>query len=150
MQVLSWTPHKSVDFTREILKGWVAAYENGGTYNWAIVYEGKPIGSLSVVTINDKHEYAELGYCMGYDYWNKGIMTEAVKTVIDYLFSEIGVNRIGISHAVKNPDSGRVAQKCGLTYEGTRREQYKNHNGEFLDTAFLGIVKSDWVNLKSI
>ncbi len=143
---LSWKPHKSVEETRELLKGWCTAYENDNTYNWAIVYEGKTIGSLSVVTINEKREFADLGYCMGYDYWNKGIMTEAVKAVIDYLFSEIGINRIGISHAVKNFGSGKVAQKCGLTYEGTKREFFKDSKGEFHDMSFLGILRKDWEN----
>ncbi len=145
---LSWSPHKSVDETKELLKGWVTAYESDSTYNWAIDYNGKAIGSLSVVTINERREYADLGYCMGYDYWNKGIMTEAVKAVVDYLFSEIGVNRIGISHAVKNPGSGRVAEKCGLKYEGTMREFFKASNGEFFDISFLGIIRKDWEKLK--
>ena len=70
--------------------------------------------------------------------------TEAAKAVTDYLFAEVGVNRIEISHAVKNPASGRVAQKCGYKYEGTRREYFKTYAGEFLDIAIYGIIKSDW------
>ncbi len=147
---LSWQPHKSVDETKELLKGWVAAYESDSTYNWAIEYEGKAIGSLSVVILHEKREFADLGYCMGCDYWNKGIMTEAVKAVIDYLFSEIGVNRIGISHAVKNPGSGRVAQKSGLSYEGTRRELFKDATDEFHDISEYGIIRKDWEKLKNI
>ena len=84
-------------------------------------YEGMPIGNISVVRLSEKSEYAELGYCMGYAYWNKGLMPEAAKAVIDFLFSEVGGNHVGISHAVKNPASGKVAQKCGLTFAGTKR-----------------------------
>ncbi len=145
---LSWQPHKSVDETKELLKDWCKAYESDKTYNWAIEYDKKVIGSLSVVILHEKREFADLGYCMGYDYWNKGIMTEAVKTIIDYLFSEISVNRIGISHAVKNPGSGRVAQKCGLSYEGTRRELFKDRNGEFHDISEYGIIRKDWEKQK--
>ena len=75
---------------------------------------------------------------------NKGFMPEAAKAVIDYLFAEIGVNRVGISHAVKNPASGRVAQKCGLTFEGTKREYFKASTGEFLDISDYGIIRSEW------
>ncbi len=85
---------------------------------------------------------------MGYAYWNKGFMPEAAKAVIDYLFSEIGVNRVGISHAVKNPASGRVAQKYGLTFEGTKREYLKTSTGEFLDISDYGIIRSEWKKLK--
>ena len=69
---------------------------------------------------------------------------------IDYLFAEIGVNRVGISHAVKNPASGRVAQKCGLTFEGTKREYFKTLTGEFLDISDYGIIRSEWENIRQI
>ncbi len=107
---LTWCPHESPEATRQLLELWCAAYENPDTYNWVMEYEGTPIGNISVVRLNEKCEYAELGYCMGYAYWNKGFMSEAAKAVIDYLFAEIGINRVGIFHAVKNPASGRAAQ----------------------------------------
>lgn len=141
---LTWPPHQSPDFTQQLLEGWCAAYENPGNYNWVIEKDGKAIGSVSVVLLNAKSEYADLGYCLGYAYWNQGIMSEAVKAVINFLFAEVGVNRIGISHAVQNPASGRVAQKCGLTYEGIRREYYKSKSGEFFDLAEYSILRREW------
>lgn len=71
-------------------------------------------------------------------------LPEAAKAVIDFLFAEVGFNRVGISHAVKNPASGRVAQKCGLTFEGTKREYFKASNGEFLDISDYGIIRREW------
>lgn len=141
---LTWPPHKSPELTRALLEGWCREYDKPDYYNWAMEYEGKVIGNISVVRINERSEWAELGYCMGYDYWGKGIMTEAAKAVMDYLFAEVGFNRIGIDHAAKNPASGRVAQKCGLSYEGTRRAYYKSLAGEYLDIVHYGILKNDW------
>lgn len=57
------------------------------------------------------------------------------------------MNRVGISHAVKNPASGRVAQKCGLTFEGIKREYFKTSAGEFLDISDYGIIRSEWEKL---
>ncbi len=141
---LSWEPYKSPDSAKETLTAWCEGYKDPKTYNWAIEIDGNVIGSLSVITIHDRHEYAELGYCMSRAYWNNGIMTEAVSAVVDYLFGEIGVNSVRISHAVKNPGSGRVAQKCGFTLEGTRREAFKSSFGEFLDTNLYAILRSEW------
>lgn len=76
-------------------------------------------------------------------------MSEAANAVIDYLFSEIGVNRVGISHDTENPGSGKVAQKCGMTYEGTKREYLKTSTGKFVDIADYGILRSEWENNKS-
>lgn len=145
---LTWCPHKSPDETKEILERWCAAYENPDTYNWAMEYEGMPIGNISVVGLSEKSEWVELGYCMGFAYWNKGFMPEAAKAVIDYLFAEIGVNRVEICHDVKNPASGRVAQKCGLTFEGTKREYLKTSTGEFHDLSYYGIIRSEWEKMK--
>ena len=123
---LTWCPHESPAATRQLLELWHAAYEKPDYYNWAIQYEGTPIGSIGVVDLNERSERAELGYCIGHAYWNKGVMTEAVTSVLDFLFARVGVHRVTISHAVKNPASGNVARKCGLTFEGTKREFFKS------------------------
>ena len=141
---LTWQPHESVDFTRQLLVGWVEAYDSDKTYNWAIQSDGKVIGGISVVRMSDTSEYAELGYCLGHAYWNKGLMSEAANAVIRSLFSEIGVHRVCISHATENPGSGKVAQKCGMTYEGTKREHFKTAAGKFVDIAEYGILRSEW------
>ena len=143
---LTWSPHRSPQETRQLLEGWCGAYERDNAYNWVMEFDGKAIGNISVVTLSDKSEYAELGYCMGYNFWNKGLMTEAARAVINFLFTEVGVHRVGIAHAVKNPASGRVAQKCGLTFEGTKRECFKSSTGEFLDISYYGILAQEWNN----
>ncbi|MBQ8740960.1 MAG: GNAT family N-acetyltransferase [Clostridia bacterium] len=141
---LTWAPHESMLATRQLLEGWCKAYERNDAYNWAMEFEGQIIGNISVVRLSEKSEYAELGYCMSRKHWNKGLMTEAARAVIGFLFSEVGVHRVTIAHAVKNPASGKVAQKCGLTYEGTKRECFKSSTGEFLDIAYYGILKHEW------
>lgn len=140
---LSWQPHQNIAETIKLLEAWCAEYDHPNTYNWVMEYDNKAIGNISVVRLNNKREWAELGYCMGHAYWNRGLMTEATKAIINYLFCEIGLHRIEISHAVLNPASGKVAQKCGLSYEGTKRESFKNHAGEFLDVAYYGILSHE-------
>lgn len=141
---LTWQPHESAEQTKQLLTLWISEYEKSDYYNWVIEFDKKIIGNISVVRCENRSEVAHLGYCMGFDYWGKGIMTEAVRAVIDYLFEEIGFHRITICHAVKNPASGKVAKKCGLTLEGTRRECFKSYDGEFLDICDYGILRQEW------
>ena len=141
---LTWEPHTSPEGTAALMREWAAAYIVPNNYNWAMEYEGQCIGSFSVVRCSDRNESAELGYCMGFDCWNKGLMTEAARAVIDFLFGEVGCHRVVIRHAVKNPASGRVAQKCGLTYEGTERASFLSRDGEFLDIACYAILRDEW------
>ncbi|MBQ8001682.1 MAG: GNAT family N-acetyltransferase [Ruminococcus sp.] len=146
---LTWAPHENLETTQYVLGLWCADYKRDDWYQWAIEYKGEVIGSISVVRCFEANDSAEIGYCMGYDYWGKGIMTEAAKAVIDFLFSQINVNKVVICHAVKNPASGKVAQKCGLTFEGTHREEFKALWGEFLDISCYGIVRKDWEKQKN-
>lgn len=140
---LTWGAHGCIDVTKFVLSDWCNSYEKDDFYNWAIEFEGKVIGSIGCVDTNENSQRGEIGYCIGYDFWGKGITSEAAKAVIDYLLNDVGYNRIEIAHAKKNPASGKVALKCGLTYEGTKRQYFKALNGEFLDIAFYSILKSD-------
>ena len=70
-------------------------------------------------------------------------MTEAFSAIIPYLF-DVGFNRIQAEHAVKNPASGRVMQKCGLTYEGTLRQFFRATSGELLDISYYSILREEF------
>lgn len=144
---MTWEPHTSVEVTKQLLKLWCEAYQDDRCYRWAIELGGKLIGNIDVVRLGERSEQALLGYCMGYDYWNRGLMTEAASAVIEYLFQQIGMNRITIRHAVKNPASGRVAQKCGMIKEGVKRQDFKANSGEFLDVAEYAILRSEWAEV---
>lgn len=141
---LTWLPHRSVEVTKTLLKDWCSFYSQPNYYNWVMEYKGIPIGNVSAVHVNERSHWVELGYCMGPTYWNRGLMTEAVRAVIEFFFREVEVHRICISHATQNPASGRVAQKCGLSYEGTQREAFRSLNGEYWDIANYAILRSQW------
>ncbi|MBR3972270.1 MAG: GNAT family N-acetyltransferase [Ruminococcus sp.] len=145
---LTWAPHESEEATKGLLNIWCKDYEKSDWYQWAIVYGNKVIGSISVVEFLENNNSAELGYCIGFDYWGKGIMSESVQAVINFLFLEVGLDRITICHALKNPASGRVAQKCGLILEDVHKKEFKSQWGEFLDMAHYAIVRKDYEKIK--
>lgn len=141
---LTWNAHRSVADSECVVNMWVAQYNEPATYRWAIVPKsfGEPIGGIDVVRIYDNIDAAEIGYCIGKNWWNKGIATEAFSAVIPYLFG-VGFNRIDAAHAVKNPASGRVMEKCGLKYEGTFRQFFRATSGELLDISFYSILRNE-------
>lgn len=106
-----WYPHKSIEETEAYLKICLEA-----EYSWAITLKGndEPIGCIDLVGKNSVG-VPEIGYVLAYDYWRNGIMTEAVKAVLDELF-RCGFGKVGACHRVDNPASGRVMEKCGMTY----------------------------------
>ena len=128
---LTWPVHTGVDVTRALLQAWIARYEDGGSYNWAIELKetGSVIGNISVVHTVEELEQAEIGYCMGKAFWGRGIMPEALRAVLDYLFDTAGFRRITARHDVNNPKSGRVMAKAGMLKEGILRGAGKNNQG---------------------
>ena len=116
---LTWPTHESAEISRQILKEWVAAYDNPEIYQWCIEEKesGEPVGSIAVVSRNEKAQSCEIGYCISRSRWHKGITTEALAEVMRYLFEEVGVLRLESRHDPKNPYSGEVMKKCGMKYE---------------------------------
>ncbi len=142
---MTWSPHESVDVSRGIIEQWVRDYENPSNYNWALELKetGKAIGSCSVVRIDESIDELELGWCMGRQWWGKGLMPEAARAILAFLFDEVGANRISAKHDVDNPKSGRVMQKIGMTFEGVRRQGFRGANG-VRDTACYAILACDY------
>lgn len=150
-QYLMWPAHQSAAVSETVLRGWMPQYEAPDYYNWAITLRGQsgPIGSIAVVRIDGDVDSLQIGYCIGRKHWGKGVMTEAFSAVIDFLFETVGANRIEARHDPRNAASGRVMQKCGLTFEGTLRRANWNNLG-VCDAAYYGILKDEWELRKEI
>ena len=140
---LTWPAHGNVEITKRLLTSWVDSYQKDDYYQWMIVLKemNEPIGSIMASTVG-RAESAHIGYCIGKRWWHKGIMTEALHAVMDYLFDEAGFNRIEAKHDVNNPNSGAVMKKCGMRFEGIARQSDRNNQG-ICDLATYGILRSD-------
>ena len=141
---LTWPVHANVDVTQRVIKSWIKGYEEESCFNWVIEYKGtqKVIGSIAVVKLDEVVKSAEVGYCLGKTYWGKGIMTEALKVVMDHLFDVVGLNRVAAYHDIHNPASGRVMEKAGMKFEGILRQSHRNNTG-IHDTVWHAMIRSD-------
>lgn len=82
------------------------------------------IGCISIANIHDG--FGELGYWIGVEYWNNGYCTEACIALLDFVFENMEVNRIFAKHFERNPASGRVMLKSGMSLAGTGTENIRN------------------------
>ncbi|HHP7233593.1 MAG TPA: GNAT family N-acetyltransferase [Desulfobacterales bacterium] len=86
---------------------------------FAIATEVEAIGSIGLMLGTDVHRFtAELGYWLAEPFWNKGIMTEAVKILTDYAFEKFELYRIYAEPYATNMGSIRVLEKAGFVREG--------------------------------
>lgn len=143
---LTWPPHASQEVSGKIIGDWINQYDDDSYYHWAIVLKGhgeEPIGDIAVVNLNEHCSKAHIGYCIGRKWWQKGITSEALKAVMDFLFDVVEVNRVEARHDPRNPNSGKVMQKCGMKYEGTLRSFDWNNQG-ICDACYYGLLKSEY------
>ena len=127
---------------KEYISAMLAANESD-TFAFAITVNGKAIGSIGAFRQTNIHnKTAELGYYIAEEYWGKGIMTEAVKQLCDYVFSHTDIIRIYAEPFACNIGSCRVLEKAGFQYEGTLRSNaFKN--GSVLDMKMYSKLKTE-------
>lgn len=142
---LTWPAHSSPDVSRFVVEEWAKSYSDDKYYQWAIVFKEngeEPIGSISAVHMDEDIAMVHIGYCIGRTWWHKGIMSEAMKAVMNFFFEEVEVNRIEARHDPRNPNSGKVMEKCGMKYEGTMRSADRNNQG-ICDACYYALLKSE-------
>ena len=119
-------------------------YQSGKGVAFAILEKesGELIGTVSLIGIVEGHQ-GELGYWVGVPYWNKGYCTEAAREVLRYGFTERGLLRIHARYLSRNPASGRVMEKLGMSHEGIRRQHVLKW-GVLEDMEMRGIIRAEW------
>lgn len=133
-----WKTTKSLNETALHLNEWVKRYKSDNYYHWAIIYKetDELIGSISISSINDCLKCCNVGYTISKNYWNKGIATECLNEVLDYMILVIGMKRIYAYHDVENVASGKVMRKCGMKFVKRRRKIFFNSVKHIVDCDF--------------
>lgn len=144
-----WDAHRSIGESRAYLRFMLRKYRFKEPASWGIEYlpTHEIIGTIGFMWIQTDNAAAEVGYSLSRDYWNQGIMTEALKAVIEYGFSYLNLNRIEAQHETSNPASGAVMRKCHMVKEGTLKSRLMN-KGRYVDVDLYAILKEDFVNLR--
>jgi len=119
-EMAGWPHHESIEASREILgmflkkKDCFAIFHKAGK---------KAIGSLGLHSswANEEDAYKalkvkEIGYVLSKDYWGQGLVPEAVKAVISYGFTALGLEAFTCGHFTENHQSRRVIEKCGFQF----------------------------------
>ena len=122
-QMAGWNPHRNVEESKVILSLFIE-----GKHVFALEHNGKVIGSLGIEEYSEENypeldalQGREIGYVLSKAYWGQGLMPEAVKAVINWLFNKEKLDFIIVGHFDRNIQSKRVIEKCGFRYIKTTR-----------------------------
>jgi len=105
-------------------------------------------GLVGVVGTHLTDNAAEIGYWLGEPFWNRGLMTEAVRAVIDWYFEATGANQLNCGAFAFNKASLAVQKKLGFTEIGTsmrlclaRAEEVRHIDTRLLRTTWAAAAR---------
>ena len=116
-----WAPHKTIEESREILKGILSEPE---TYAIVLKESGEAVGSIGLMIGERSHgslppDEGEIGYWIGVPFWGQGLFPEAVNRLIRHAFEDLGLSCLWCGFFDGNEKSRRVQEKCGFLYHHT-------------------------------
>ena len=149
--IAGWTPHTSVENSREIIRTVFNAPE---TYAVVLKETGEPIGSCGIMISNSLHSSqlkngeCEIGYWIGKPYWGQGLIPEAVEALLSRCFNDLHIDTVWCGFYNGNNKSKRVCEKNGFKFHHTE------HNvisplGDKRTEHLYQISKEDFFNRKS-
>jgi ribosomal-protein-alanine N-acetyltransferase len=140
-----WEAHRTLDDTREYLQRTLKGYADGLPPCWGIQHlgDGVIIGGCAFHEVSAMNLRGEIGYALARKYWGRGLMTEAVRAMLDYGFNTLQLNRMEARCDVENTASWRVMEKAGMKFEGVLRQNIILH-GRPRDAKMYGILREDW------
>ncbi|WNS45145.1 GNAT family N-acetyltransferase [Paenibacillus sp. MMS20-IR301] len=134
-------------YSQDCAESWIAVHEQNFNcdrmYEFAVtdVKTGRLYGAIGISHQQSYHN-GELAYWIGEAHWGQGYGTEAARAVIGFVFKEKQYHRVYARHFASNPASGAIMQKCGMSYEGTLKDQiYKN--GTYEDIVYYGLLNPE-------
>ena len=121
-------------------------YRSGSAQAFAIelVATGELVGNCTLFGFDETNRRAEIGYSLARHQWGRGYVREALTALIGHGFDVLGLNRLEADTDPRNAASIKALEALKFQKEGFLRERWLV-NGEVCDTAFYGLLRSDWV-----
>ncbi|MDR2274748.1 MAG: GNAT family N-acetyltransferase [Sphingobacterium sp.] len=130
-----------------LIKTWQDNFIKKEAIRWAICLKDNPdqlIGSCGFHNFSTEHFRAEIGYELHPDFWQQGLMTEAISTIISFGFENYKLNRIEAFIDPDNLASRRLLEKMTLTSEGILHD-YFFEKGRFVDGEIFALLKRNYI-----
>ena len=141
--IREWLPWvddvKSPYNSRETIVKWQKELRDKSEYIFGIFLGGNYIGNIGL-HVNINNNSAMIGYWLSADRQGMGIMTDCVRTLTDFAFDELDLNRIWICCAFGNKKSRAIPERLGFVQEGILQDDMALY-GVYHDKVIYGVVK---------
>lgn len=105
-------------------------------------------GGILFFPLEPMIQATKIGYWLAQWANGRGLMTRSIRPVLSYVFNDLKLNRVGLEAEPGNLKSKAVAERLGFSYEGVRRDGWRNDDG-FVDIAVYSMLAADWRKIES-
>ncbi|HJV76831.1 MAG TPA: GNAT family protein [Paludibacter sp.] len=139
-----WLPFveltRDISFTRCFVEGYLNSDKKNLTC--AIFYQNQFVGIIGLKDTDFNNKKTEIGYWLSEPYQHKGIITNSCKSLINFIFDKMNINRVQIKVAEGNMKSQRIPKRLGFKREGIERDG-ELHSWGFVDLVIFSLLKAD-------
>lgn len=130
----------------KLIENWKKRFLENEGIRWGIARkeDNKIIGSCGYHNWEKEHFKAEVGFEVTPEFWQRGVITEVLKPILQYGFEKMELYRIEALYDPANTASKKTLEKAGFMYEGTLRKS-SFEKGKFCDAAICSILKEEYV-----
>ncbi len=143
-EYMHWmVPDYSIEHAKAFIASSTKAAEEKKSLGFGIFRESVLIGSIGFVNFDHAARRTEIGYWIDKAHEGQGIISRSCRSLINYAFEDLGMNRIEIRCSTENVRSAAIPLRLGFTLEGTLR-QSEMRNGRLHDFAVYGLLAAEW------
>jgi ribosomal-protein-alanine N-acetyltransferase len=144
-------PHSSMKDTRAWIRGLRNSFEDRSAIFWCFMLKETEtlVGAGGFWNFDAGFHCAEIGYELHPAHWGKGLVPEALSTILTWGFNELALHRVEANPLAGNAASIKLLEKLGFTHEGSLRQRVF-FRGRFLDQLYYGLLKEEWDKLHVI
>ena len=141
-----WLPFVQQTHSQEDTEAFIRSVLSDATKKeeiYTIWYENQFAGLIGLKDTDHLNLKTEIGYWMIKKMGGKGIMSQSVERLINYIFSFMNMNRIQIKCGVENDKSSAIPKRLGFQLEGIERDGEK-HQDSYIDLEVYSMLKNEW------
>lgn len=144
---LPWPTYiREVADTKKFIENSMQNYVDNKSLVTAIIFKGEVAGIASFNSFDWTNRIGQIGYFLGEEFQEKGIMTKVVQALMDIGFKEFRLNKIEIRAATENVKSRKIPERLGFTEEGILRQVEWLYD-HYVDHVVYGMLKDEWMDL---
>ena len=119
-QYSGWNPYATPEMAQDIVRRFIESYDDEHTYSWVMDTDDVIVGTIGAYDFEDDH--IEVGFSVVPGWQGRGLATEALKKVLEYLTDNEGIPRVTAWCAAENVSSKRVLEKAGMKLVSTEKD----------------------------